>query len=275
MLGPSLSRDDRRVVGQGSNPADRNVDVWLFDLSRRAFTRLTMNVADDVMPVWSHDDERIVFTSNRSGTHGLYLKRASADAPEEELLVGGDQERVATDWSRDGRFVLFDGRDFARLPDIWALPMDGSRKPFPVVQTDFDETRAQFSPDGNWIAYQSDESGRREIYLQRFPGPGDRRLVSTGGGTQVRWNPDGTELFYVAPDGRLMSVRVTLTPEGKEPSLEPPVALFATPLGGAVQLGDYRSQYVVASDGKRFLIASLGEPVALPITVILNWRPRP
>ena len=153
--------------------------------------------------------------------------------------------------------------------------MDGDGKPFPVVQTNFDEQRAQFSPDGNWIAYQSDESGRDEIYVQPFPGPGSKWPISTSGGTQVRWRRDGKELFYVALDGRLMAVPIRIASNAQAPEVGAPVALFAPPLGGAVQQADFRHQYMVSADGQRFLIATVGEEATSPITVILNWKPEP
>ena len=137
----------------------------------------------------------------------------------------------------------------------------------------FDERDGQFSPDGKWIAYQSNESGRFEVYVQPFPGPGGRSTVSTGGGAQVRWRHDGKELFYIALDGRLMAVPVSLAPNDQ--TLEPgtPVPLFATRVGGAVQ-SVFRQQYMVSTDG-RFLMSTLVEEAASPITMILNWKPRP
>src|SRR5262249_25337741 len=141
----------------------------------------------------------------------------------EELLLASPQLKVATDWSRDGRFLLYRSLDPNLSYDIWALPMSGAnasptgrghqeiagdRKPFPVVQTNFDERDAQFAPDGKWIAYQSHESGRFEIYVQSFPGPGGKERISTNGGTQVRWSYDGKELFYISADGRLMAVPI-------------------------------------------------------------------
>jgi len=150
--------------------------------------------------------------------------------------------------------------------------MNGDGKPFPVVQTNFDERDAQFSPDGKWIAYQSNESGRFEIYIQPFPGPGSKLQVSTNGGAQVRWGPNGKELFYIALDARLMAVPIRLAsnPQTAEPGS--PTPLFATRVGGALQ-GLFRQQYDVSSDGARFLMNTITEEAASPITVILNWNP--
>jgi serine/threonine-protein kinase len=178
------------------------------------------------------------------------------------------------DWSRDGRFVLYTNVSTTRGVDLWALPLDAPRKPFEVVSTEFNETMAQFSPDGTWIAYQSDKTGRDEIYLRPFPGPGPDAPVSINGGAQPRWNPNGKELFYVAADDRLMAVPIAMAPDGK--SVEPgaPSPLFTTRVGSTATL-KYRQQYVVSGDGQSFVMNSLvAEPTTSPITVILNWNPR-
>jgi Tol biopolymer transport system component len=270
---PSLSPDDQRVAlyrtVNGANP-----DIWLVETRRGVFSRFTSDAADDVGPVWSPDGNRIVFTSNRKGIHDLYQKSVTGGGSE-ELLLSTAQPKFATDWSQDARFVLFMSSDPKTGTDIWALPLDGSGKPFAVVQTNFDEQSGQFSPDGHWIAYQSDESGRVEIYVQPFPGPGNKWPVSTNGGSQVRWRRDGTELFYVGLDGRLMAVPLRVTANTQAPEVGTPVTLFAPPLGGAVQQADFRHQYMVSSDGQRFLVATVAEEANSPITVILNWKPRP
>jgi Tol biopolymer transport system component len=133
------------------------------------------------------------------------------DTEPESLLLATPENKAPVDWSPDGRFLLFRSPGKATGFDLWALPMDGDRKPFPVVQTDFEERDGQFSPDGKWVAYQSNESGRMEIYVQPFSG-GRRELISAGGGAQVRWRHDGKELFYIALDGPLMAFRFDSTP---------------------------------------------------------------
>ena len=194
----------------------------------------------------------------------LYRKPTTGDG-NEELLLATRRTRstsAASDWSRDGRFLLYRTVDPKTGADIWALPLNGDRKPFPVVQTNFEEQDAQFSPDGKWIAYQSNETGRFEIYLQPFPGPGRKEAISTNGGAQVRWRRDGKELFYIALDGRLMAVPIRFAPDGQTFETGAPVPLFATSVGGAVQ-GRDRQQYVVSADGQRFLMSILPEDRAL------------
>ena len=272
MSNPSLSPDGGRVVGYRG--VEGNIDVWLLDTKRGVLTRVTSDAGDDVSPAWSPDGDRIVFSSNRKGAHDLYVKSVSGGR-NEELLLATPQQKSVNDWSPDGRFVLFETYDRKRTSDLWALPMLGDRKPFLVVGTDFEEVRGQFSPDGNWVAYQSDESGRDEIYVQPFPGPGNKWPISTNGGSQVRWRRDGKEIYYVALDGRLMAAPIALRPNGQAPDVGAPVALFAPPLGGMVQQGDFRHQYMVSADGQRFLVATLTERENPPITVILNWKPQP
>ena len=157
---------------------------------------------------------------------------------------------------------------------IWAVSTEGDRKPFPVVETTLGANNAQFSPDGKWIAYQSQESGQRaEIYVQRFPGAGARSQISATGGVQVRWRRDGKELFYLAADNRLIAVPIRLDSERNTVEAGTPVPLFAAQLSGNPQAGTQR-QYMVTADGQRFLINAPAE-VTLPITVVLNWKPNP
>ena len=169
--------------------------------SRRAWDRITFDPGDDICPLWSPDGTSIVFGSvrkTRRATVDLYRNLLSGPPGSEELLLSTSQPKFPMDWSADGRFLLYDSLDPKRGFDIWALPLEGDRKPFAVVQTDFNERLAQFSPDGKWIAYQSDKTGRFEIYVRPFPGPGGDSRVSIDGGAQVRWNPNGKELFYIA-----------------------------------------------------------------------------
>ena len=268
---PSLSPDGQRVAlyrgVEGANP-----DIWLFETKRGVFSRFTTDAADDVGPVWSPAGDRIVFSSNRSGIHNLFQKAVAAGGSE-TLLLSTAQPKFATDWSSDGRFVLFHTQHPKSGNDVWAFQMNGNGTPFAVVQTSAEELSGQFSPDGRWVAYQSDESGRVEVYVQPFPGPGSKWPISTNGGSQVRWRHDGKELFYVASDGRLMAASIQAGPDARALDIGTPVALFAPPFGGAVQQGESRPQYMVSPDGRRFLVSGVTEEAQSPITVILNWSP--
>jgi Tol biopolymer transport system component len=250
-------------------------DIWLLDIKRGVPSRLTFDPAFDLGPVWSPEGHRIAFVSNRRGSTQLapFMKAADGSGDDEPLVDGWAPAWAPTDWSRDGQFILTTiQRPNTRL-DLWALPLDRRRMPFPIVETPFNETNAQFSPDGHWIAYQSDESGRVEIYVQPFPGPGRRVRISGSGGVQARWRRDGKELFYLASDNRLMAVPIQVDPSGENIEPGTPVPLFTTRLAGTPS-NDFQRHYMVADDGQRFLMDTLAE-VSIPITVVLNWKPQP
>jgi eukaryotic-like serine/threonine-protein kinase len=275
-LDPSLSPDGHQVaLFRG---VSGNIDVWLIDLARGVPTRFTFDSADDVSPIWSPDGRRIVFSSNRKGVQDLYVKPAAGTSGGEALLLQSAQLKGATDWSPDGHYLLYQSVDPKRGYDILALPLDGDGKPqgqpHVVVQTDFDEHGGQFSPDGKWIAYVSIKSGRYEVYVQPFAQrTGAEIRISTDGGDQVRWRPDGKELFYVARDGRLMAVPVRWGSNGETVEPGAPTPLFPARVRG-MPVG--QTQYAVTSDGQRFLMNTLIEEVVTsPITMILNWRPNP
>jgi eukaryotic-like serine/threonine-protein kinase len=266
---PSLSADQRRLAVH--RQVGGNTDIWLLETGRGILSRFTSNEANEIHPLWSPDGSRILFGSNRSGAFSLREKSTIGAGDEKPVLP---MQAQATDWSRDGLFVLIQLRESKTSGDIWALPMSTSQKPFPVVQTDFEERGGQFSPDGKWIAYESTESGRWEIFVQPFPGPGPKMRVSVNGGAQVRWRPDGKELFFIALDDRLMATPIMLPSNGGSPEVGVPVPLFATRVGGAVQSFS-RQQYFVSPDGQRFLMNTILENgPSSPITIILNWTPQ-
>jgi eukaryotic-like serine/threonine-protein kinase len=264
--GPALSPDERRVAV--TRTVDGNEDVWLVDVGRGAIQRFTSNTAAELNPIWAPDSSQIVFRSERDTGAGLYRKGTSG-AGTEELILRPELPAQPTDWSRDGRFLLYRTQDATTRYDVWALALDGDGKPFPVVQTTFDERDGQFSPDGKWVAYESNESGRFEIYVQPFPGPGTKWPISTSGGAQARWSRDGKELFYVALDERLMAVPVRLDPANQTVEASEPIPLFTTRLGGAVSVN--RQQYAPSADGRRFLMNTLVDEQMSPITILLNW----
>jgi Tol biopolymer transport system component len=263
-----LSPDGRReVVGR---VVQGNGDVWIIDESR--MTRFTFDPALDRYPIWSADGHRIVFDSSRTGQRDLFIKDTNG-AGNETLLLQSTEDKSAADWSRDGRFLLYSSVDPKDARDLWILPMDGDRKPFIFLKTPFDERSAKFSPDGRWVAYASNLTGRYEIYVSPFNGTSSASSagppVSTQGGVAPRWRHDGKELYYIAPDLKLMAVRINTT--GATFEAGNPTTLFATRiLGGADP--NIGTQYDVSADGRFLINTVLGEDNS-PITLIQNWNP--
>ena len=269
---PELAPDGQRVaVGRA---VQGNVDVWLIEVGRGVPSRFTFDVATDNAPLWSPDGSQVVFRSTRKGVYDLFLKPARGTGDEQPLLVT-PQNKSPLDWSRDGRFLLYSTQDPKTGSDLWVLPMTGERKPFPVVQTSFDEMQGQFSPDGRWLAYASNESGRYEIYIRTFPDASGKWQVSAVGGVQPRWRRDGHELFYVTPDSRLMALPIGLSQATHTLEVGAPVALFPTRLATGGNLANAgtlaRAQYAVASDGRFLMNIAVDESSASPITIVQNW----
>jgi serine/threonine protein kinase/Tol biopolymer transport system component len=263
---PELSPDGRRVAV--NRTVQGNTDVWLIDVARGVPSRFTFDAAIDLFPVWSPDGSRIFFGSNRKGSFDLYQK-ASSGAGGDELLLESSLNKFPQDWSPNGRFILYGQLDPKTASDQWVLPIFGERKPFPFVNANFEEQNGQFSPGGQWVAYQSNESGSYEVYVQPFPGPGGKWQVSNSGGVAPRWRRNGKELFYIAPGGKLMAVPIQSAGQLLEAGA--PVALFQTRIVGGSQ-GRERQQYAVAPDGQRFLInITADESTASPITIVTNW----
>ena len=267
-LSPTLSPKGDYVAI--SRTASGNA-VWLLELARGLLTPFTNGPADQTA-LWSADGRNIVFSSARRGAVEMFIK--PADGGEEKLVLdppGDKNSRVATDWVGD--FLLFRENSTKTGFDIYALPMKGTdRRPIPVVRSEYSERDAQFSPDMKWVAYESNKSGRSEIYLTRFRGAGREFPISTSGGAQVRWNPaNKNELFYVALDGRLMSIVLEYSPDDTTVTAHNPVALFQTRIGTVVQ-GPQKQQYVVSKDGQRFFVSNMIGEALSPITLLLNWK---
>jgi Tol biopolymer transport system component len=264
----ALSRDGHRAAVERAGRS--NSDIWIVD-SRGATPFTADTPGTQRFPLWSPDSTRIAYASNSPPVVDGIYQRASNDAGGEELLVA--PRKILSDWSRDGRFLLsFEVDQNKTGPDIWVLPTFGDKKPWAFLRTDARELWGQFSPDGRWLAYQSDESGRFEIYVRPFPGPGGKWTVSTAGGIHPRWSADGKELFYLAPDGRLTLAAIAVRNSTLEASI--PVALFPTRIvGGGGNLAGFRQQYEVAPDGRFLLNVALASDPQ-PITLLLNWKPR-
>jgi Tol biopolymer transport system component len=219
--------------------------------------------------VWSPDGSRVIFSSNRLGGVDLYSARADGAGAESLVLSSKTKEQLApADWSQDGRVLLYQIRHLGQ-EDIWTMPVSLAEQPRPFLETAANEQQGQFSPDGSWMAYTSDESGTHEIYVRRYPGGDGKWQVSSHGGAQARWRRDGKELFYLAPDGRLMATDVTTV--GSRLQTGAPHVLFNT--GITASFVDRRNQYVVTRDGQRFLVnSSVEDENSAPITVVLNWN---
>jgi Tol biopolymer transport system component len=236
-------------------------NVWLYEVVRGVKTPFTFGPAQTRAQVWSPDGGSIVFTSNRKGHFDLYRK-AFSGAGSEQLLMESNLHKIPTSFSADGRFLLYNVTDPKTKVDVWVLPLDGSQKPFPFLQGDFNENNAQFSPDGRWVAYQSDESKRYEIYATPFPGASGKRQISISGGRLPKWR--GNELFYLSPDNKLMVSVVTVHGDTLEVGAAQP--LFEIRPGGP------GNTYDVTADGQRFLVnTAVEQQITSPITLVLNW----
>ncbi len=275
LYGPRVSPDGRQVafsrISQGKQ------DVWLQSEARAS--RVSFTGTDNQFPVWSPDGSQLAYTTvPGSGVNTLYRKLTNGGQGE-QLLLASSQIKFPSSWSRDGRYLLFFSFDPATSADLWVLPMSGEPKPFVFLKTSSMEVWGQFSPDGQWVAYQSNQSGRDEIYLRRFSPPGSATpdtapagqwQVSTTGGVHPVWRADGKEIFYLDPSGTMMAAPITITGSTILPGA--PVELFRSQvLGGGIDSSQGR-QYDVAADG-RFLINRVLDTAIAPITLVQNWNP--
>jgi Tol biopolymer transport system component len=263
---PALSPDQKWLAY--ARAASTSVDVWIRDLARGAERRL---ISDPPWTSgtghWSPKGDRIVFGSNRSGVTDLYLR--AIDGGSDEPLLANAYRKYPTQWSRDGRFIVFTQNDPKTGLDIWVLPMEGAKPgaPFAFLRSEFNEFLGQLSPDNRWMAYTSDESGRREVYVRPFPSGQGQWNISVNGGEQPRWRADGRELFFVAADGKMMAVAVKSAGTAFEPGT--PHALFEANL--AAPPGAPLLEYDVATDGQRFLVNAAGTPSPTTLSLLTNW----
>jgi Tol biopolymer transport system component/predicted Ser/Thr protein kinase len=246
--------------------------VWIYDLARGTRTRLTLDDSPSMGAVWSPDSRTIAFASFRNNHYQLYRKSANG-VGSEELLYFDDFHKAPDSWFPYGKFLLYTKR--TDRSGLWALPLTpdqhgGALKPFPVVDTLSVNFLPEFSPDGHWIAYTSNESGRFEVYATPFPpGAGGKRQISNAGGSLPKWRKDGKELFFSALDGRLMAAEIAL--KGGALEVGEIQALFLNPSSVNASFGPGRS-YEVTADGQRFLIpVAANEKSAEPLTLIQNW----
>jgi Tol biopolymer transport system component len=265
---PELSPDNRTVVVQRAVQA--NIDAWLMDTVRGGWSRITFDAMNDVYPLWSTDGTRIVFSSNRKGAFNLYQKLSNGVGAE-ELLRETPNFKYPQDWSSDGRFLLYSENDPKTGSDLWVLDMTGTeRKARAFVNTPFDEMMGKFSPDGRWVAYETNESGRSEIVVTSFPDASGHWQVSTAGGKQPRWRADGKELYFMAMDGKLMAVPVSSA--GSAFDAGAAVPLFQVQIV-STSAAAHKPQYAVARDGRFLINQPVKEATATPITLLMNWNP--
>ncbi len=265
---PRISPDGKRVGLDINDPSTGNNDVWIYESSGGIPTRLTSDPGFDNGPIWSPDGSRVSFMSLRKGKADLFQK-SSRGAGSEEALYVSDRSKYPTDWSPDGRLILYRGFDENTNLELWTVPVSGDRKPTPFLKAAFGVDHGQFSPDGRWVAYASNESGRWEIYVAPFPEPGGNWKVSSAGGSEPRWRRDGKELYYIAPDGKLMAVDVKVGSSAFEAGAAR--SLFQTRRREHIAAADLFS-YDVSADGQRFLVnTDVGEVTSSPLTVVLNW----
>jgi Tol biopolymer transport system component len=267
---PALSPDEKKVAVGRFDPQTNMRDIWVLELARGTALRLTFDPADDLNPVWSPDGTRIAFSSDRKGHRDIYQKLSSG-AGSDELVLESASNKAIEDWSRDGRFMIFNapGPGPESAVDVWALPaplkkQEAPRKAVPILQGPGTQDQAQLSPDSRWIAYRSTESGGSEVYVQTFPPSGGKWQISTAGGVEPRWRGDGKELFYLAGN-KLMAVEVKAGPASFEAGI--PKALFEAPVTSEMR----RNRYVVTADGQRFLMLTPVGEQSTPLIVVLNW----
>jgi Tol biopolymer transport system component len=261
---PALSRDGHMLAVGKRDPVSRNRAIWIIDLVRGKSTPLTFDPADDFNPLWSPDGQKIIFVSNRKGHRDLYQK-ASSGAGLEEVLLESGEDKSCEDWTRDGKYVIYNQQTGNKPREIWAMPLFGDRKPFLVVSGTTMMREGHVSPNGKWISYTSSESGIPEIYVQNFPPTGGKWRVSIGGGIESSWNANGKELFYLQGTS-LMAVDVD-TESGSFDSKGTPRVLFDAPIANPL-----RNAYLTTADGQKFLINTRVETKdTLPMTLVLNW----
>ena len=265
-LDPAISPDGTIVAANRVDPQTGRWDIWLVDITRGVPSKLTTDPADDVDPVWSPDGKEIVFASERGGRLGLY-RQSIAGAREAERLIDLDDSRglVPTDWSRDGRYILYQ-RSVVRGWAMWALPLFGDRKPILLMGEEFSPYGPHLSPDGRWLAYSAFETGRAEIFVRPFLSDGPKKQVSSGGGVHPRWTRDGKELVYWSPPGGIHAHDISMS--SSEIRVGPRRTLLDRPV---LSLIDGRSHYDITRDGTRLLARQTAGPQGPGIKVILNW----
>lgn len=258
---PRLSSDGQQLIfGNGTGRSD----IWLYQVARETLTRLTFDNTN-VRPIWTPDGKQITFTSSRAGPLNMFSMPADSSAAPERLLES-QYTQFPSSWSPDGQYLAYMEINPATAWDMWVLPRAKPGAPQPFLRTSFQEGWMEFSPDGRWVAYTSDESGRFEVYVRPFPGPGGKVQISSDGGTEAVWAPNGRELFYRNRD-QMMAVAVAMDPTF---SAAKPRLLFE----GRYDMGPVpgMTNYDVSRDGEHFLMlrGQTGSTLS-HVDVVLDW----
>lgn len=268
---PELSPSGRELAFERYDPETGSRDIWIWDFNRESATKFTTHPADDSDAVWAPDGRSLIFSSERYGNPDLFRKEVgSSGAP--ELIFESDGGEYVTSWGPDEVLVITQWAGSGSNGRLMLLALSEPAEPTPLLDSDSQEVQAQFSPDGNWIAYVATQSGRPEVYIQPFPLTGDVSQVSTRGGTAPRWRGDGKEIYYLDPGRVLMAV--ALTPAGTTAQLSTPQELFPTRSSGPAIMG-VRISYDVSANGQRFLIHTASNQARTSsIVVVTDWTER-
>jgi Tol biopolymer transport system component len=255
-----IAPDGQTVALSARGGQARGVDIWLYDLARSSTLKFTLGPGSGRFPVWSPDSRQLAFEMVTPESKDMY-KKASSGVGQMEILSQAQEEHHADDWSIDGRYIVEQRQASKHGWDIWIVPMIGHEKAFPYLQSDANETNARLSPNGQWLAYQSDESKRNEIYVVGFPRQIQKLPISSGGGTVPVWSRDGRELYFLSADRKLMAIEIG---SGKTLNLHAPKKLF-----------DTRATFYDVSNNGRFLMTVPSEqtaPSSVPLTAVFNWH---
>jgi serine/threonine protein kinase len=259
---PAISPDGRTVAVDRRDLERRTNDIWTYNLATGIESRFTFGPGANIWPVWSPDASYIAFSSTRDGGGGSIYRRATTGADHDEFLnkIGG-QARIL-DWSRDGRYLVEEGFD-GNSKDIWVVPLLGGQKPFPYVRHFAFDVFAKLSPNGQWLAYDSSEFDRTDVYVQTFPKPGGKWQVSTNGGSRPVWSRDGTELYFISPDRKMMAVKIKGGPRFDH---DAPQTLFDSRIAGGPN-----AWFDVSKDGRFLIPAQVEQSAKMSMTLVVNW----
>ena len=273
LIAHKISPDGQRLAVGVLDPSVGNYKMWVYDVFREKETRLTFGPDRVSSPLWAPDGNALVYGANKKGPYDIFEKRTDSTGSE-QVLLQSDTSKFPTDWSADGRFVAYSASVGTSKMEMWILPRSGERKPFVFLQGDFNVGEGRFSPDGRWLAYTSDESGRAEVYVTPFPSGASKWQVSTGGGSNPRWRHDGKEVFYLAANSELTAAEVGTSGSVFQVGAVRPLFHILLRTGPSrLELSPTSGQigYDAAPDGKWFVVNSplAGSPP--PITLVTNW----